>query len=548
MDADLPKPGRVTAKALYDRMVFKRRPYLDRAWDCAEVTIPGLLPRQGTTGRDDLPKPFQSVGARGVNNLAAKMLLALLPPNTPFLKLVLDQDARAQFEALDQGAGTEGVTPSQIDEKLAEVERKVQTKLETLAIRGKAHESFKHAIVTGNVACFLDKQGMRVFHLDKYVVERDPNGTILTLIVKEQVAMASLPPEVRALARNDLNQASAKPDVEQTGEFNTGSIGQERPVELYTVVTLLEGGDYRVYQEVGGVELDGAGTYKADRLPWFVLRFNHIDGEDYGRGHVEEYLGDLHSLEGLSQAIVEGSAMGARVVFLRKPNASVRAADITGAANGAVIDGDPEDVKALMVEKAMDLNIAAQTAKEIKDQLSFAFLLNTAVQRNGERVTAEEIRYMAGELEDTLGGVYSLFSQEFQLPLARVILAMLEDEKAMPPLPKEVKPTIVTGMEALGRGHELMRLQTAIAMCQQLLGPENTFKVLIANEAARQIFVAAGVAQKGLIKTDEQMASEAQAAAQQAQMQALGPQVVKSAGDFVNQQAAQAAQPQQQQQ
>lgn len=46
-------------------------------------------------------------------------------------------------------------------------------------------------------------------------------------------------------------------------------------------------------------------------------------------------------------------------------------------------------------------------------------LLNSAVQRNGERVTAEEIRYVAGELEDTLGGVYSLLSQELQLSLIR---------------------------------------------------------------------------------------------------------------------------------
>ncbi|WP_416142518.1 portal protein [Escherichia coli] len=47
---------------------------------------------------------------------------------------------------------------------------------------------------------------------------------------------------------------------------------------------------------------------------------------------------------------------------------------------------------------------------------------NSAVQRTGERVTAEEIRYVASELEDTLGGVYSILSQELQLPLVRVLL------------------------------------------------------------------------------------------------------------------------------
>ena len=41
-----------------------------------------------------------------------------------------------------------------------------------------------------------------------------------------------------------------------------------------------------------------------------------VDGEDYGRGRVEEFLGDLQSLESLTQAITEGSAAAAKVVFL----------------------------------------------------------------------------------------------------------------------------------------------------------------------------------------------------------------------------------------
>ena len=42
---------------------------------------------------------------------------------------------------------------------------------------------------------------------------------------------------------------------------------------------------------------------------------NHVDGESYGRGRVEEFIGDLKSLEALSQALVEGSAAAAKVVF-----------------------------------------------------------------------------------------------------------------------------------------------------------------------------------------------------------------------------------------
>ena len=74
---------------------------------------------------------------------------------------------------------------------------------------------------------------------------------------------------------------------------------------------------FEVYQEVKGEVIAGSkGKYRADAVPFLPLRFSRIDGEDYGRGFVEELLGDLRSLEGLSQAIVEGSAAAAKCFIL----------------------------------------------------------------------------------------------------------------------------------------------------------------------------------------------------------------------------------------
>ena len=74
----------------------------------------------------------------------------------------------------------------------------------------------------------------------------------------------------------------------------------------------------------------------------------------------------------------------------------------------------------MQLNKSMDMSTVLTTAQQIESRLSYAFLLNSAVQSGAagrDRVTAEEIRYVAGELEDTLGGVYSLLSQELQYPL-----------------------------------------------------------------------------------------------------------------------------------
>ena len=72
------------AQARYSQLETRREPFLTRARDAAKLTIPSLLPPSGHTGHSKFSTPAQSLGARGVNNLASKLLLALLPPNSPF--------------------------------------------------------------------------------------------------------------------------------------------------------------------------------------------------------------------------------------------------------------------------------------------------------------------------------------------------------------------------------------------------------------------------------------------------------------------------------
>src|SRR3546814_19943778 len=96
-------------------------------------------------------------------------------------------------------------------------------------------------------------------------------------------------------------------------------------------------------------------------------------------------------------------------------------------------------------------SVASQVAERLELRLSHAFMLQSGTVRNAERVTAEEIRAMAQELENVLGGVYTVLSAEFQLPLIRRILYVLIRQGEAPELPKSVVPTVVTGFEAMGR-------------------------------------------------------------------------------------------------
>ena len=234
---------------------------------------------------------------------------------------------------------------------------------------------------------------------------------------------------------------------------------------------------------------------------------------------MEEYLGDLKSLEGLTQSIVEGSAAAAKVLFLVNPNGVTDIAELAEAENGAFKEGVATDVSALQLQKYNDFRVALDTATQINERLSFAFLLNSAVQRSGERVTAEEIRYMANELEAALGGIYSILSQELQLPLVKRLMYQMERQKRLPVLPEgTVQPVIVTGMEALGRGNDLNKLNMffqAAGMIAQLPPEINKSDALMRTGASL------GIDMKGLVKSQEEIAAEVEAQQQQAMMQQM---------------------------
>ena len=491
-----------TAEARYRQLEQTRQSYLDRARDCSELTIPSLIPQDVHNETSDLYTPFQGIGARGVNNLASKLSIALMPPNSPFFRFMVEPYTLKEM-AQDEAARTS------IEQQLGEYERAVMSEIETSGDRVAMHEALKHLIVGGNVLLHVGADKTRVIHLDSYVVSRAPSGDVLEIVVVEHVSP------------NALDKATA---ANISGKLE----GDEKTVEVYTHIER-KNEFFNVYQEVKGTVVSGSkGRYKKGSVPFLPLRFSRIDGEDYGRGFVEELLGDLRSLEGLSQAIVEGAAAAAKVLFMVNPNGTTRMRTIAQAENTAIIEGNRNDVSVLQMDKFNDFRVAYQAMAGIEERLSQQFMLQSSVQRNGERVTAEEIRYLAGELEDTLSGIYSILSQEFQLPYVNRKIDVLTKAKKLPKLPDNiVKPTIVTGMEALGRGHDLRKLDMFIQGMTQALGPEVLQQYVNLQDYIKRRATALGIETEGLIKSQEQIAQEQQQAMQMQMMQQAAPGVAQ---------------------
>jgi len=423
-------------------------------------------------------------------------LLTLLPPNSPFFRLTIDDFDIEELVGPEQRGA--------VEEGFAKIERSAMNEIETEAYRVPVFEALKHLITTGNCLLYLPEEGgMRVFHLDRFVCKRDPMGNLIYLITKESLDAKTIPEKARV--------ALGLPSPQELSPESP-----DKPYELFTYVCN-KGKYWHIHQEIGSTIIpESFGKFPIDKNPFIPLRFSRVDGESYGRGLVEEYLGDLKSLEALSQAIVEGSAAASKVLFLVRPNGTTRIKTIADAPSGAIVQGDKNDVSTLQVDKFNDFRIAQDMARDIQERLAAAFLLNSSVQRNAERVTAEEIRFMAQELESALGGVYSVLSQEFQLPLINILLGKMVKKKKMPKFPKEsVKPQIVTGMEALGRGQDLNKLSQFLEYLAPL-GPEVLSQKLNIDDYMDRLGASLGIDTGGLIKTDEQIQQE-QAEAQQAQ-------------------------------
>ena len=495
----------MTARQRYNKLSTDREQFLNVAYECAELTIPTLLMRNDSPpAYSQFQTPWQSVGAKGVVTLASKLMLGLLPPSTSFFKLQLD-DSKLGVEIPPEAK-------SEMDLSFAKIERMIMESIAASTDRVQIFSAIKHLVVTGNALLYMGKDGMKMYPLNRYVVERDGNGEVIEIVTKEKISRDLLPPM-------DIKQSVV--DDETTNS--------DKDIDVYTCIKLDKKGWYW-YQEAHDVRIpDTDGKAPKDKSPWLPLRFVTVDGEDYGRSRVEEFLGDLKSLEGLMQALVEGSAAAAKVIFTVSPSSVTKPASLAQAGNGAIIQGRPDDVGVVQVGKTADFRTAFELVNVLEKRLSEAFLVLNV--RQSERTTAEEVRMTQMELEQQLGGLFSLLTTEFLIPYLNRKMHTLTRSKQIPALPKGlVRPTIVAGINALGRAGDRDALVQFITTIAQTMGPEALASLLNPDEAVKRLAAAQGIDVLNLVKSVEEKQAEQQQAQQAQMMQSLTDQAGQLAG------------------
>ena len=399
----------MTAKSRYDILSSDRSQFLTEAEDATKLTLPYLIRGHEEThkGMKQLKTPWQSVGAKGVVALASKLSLSLVPPQTSFFKLQLDES--------QLGEQFEPQVKSELDLSFAKIERTILDAIAASDDRVVIHQALQHLVVGGNALIFMGKTGLKLYPLNRYVIERDGNGEVIEIITKERINKDLIP------SYYDIMKKKMIDDDED-----------EEECDVYTHCKR-DNNRFVWHQEVHDKRIPGSqGKSPVDSTPWLPLRFNTVDGEAYGRGRVGQFIGDLKSLEALSQAIVEGSAAAAKVVFTVSPSSTTKPQTLAAAGNGAIVQGRPDDIGVVQVGKTADFATALQHMQTLEKRLNEAFLILSV--RQSERTTAEEVRMTQMELEQQLGGLFSLLIVEFLVPYLNRKLSVFQKSGQIPKL------------------------------------------------------------------------------------------------------------------
>lgn len=507
---ELAKAGvgtRVCLESRRSELNSSRGSYISSALDYCRMTLPYLLNHKSdvtsssqSAGSGSNQHGYSGYGAQLVNSLSNRLVLTLFPPQSSFFRIVFSDETQAKLEK-------DGYSLSDLSPILAMAENKAMQAFATGGYRRCMTDVMKHLLVTGNVAMYAPPDGKaRAIPLNRYYTKRDRDGFVTEFLLVDYVTYSSLSSE----EQDAVKRHKQYKDADKLPLYTWGCYVDKK---------------YHILQTADSILVRDTKTSSKENLPWNFLTWNLSYGEDYGRGHVEDSAGDFFVEEFLSESIAVGAAILSDVKYLIRQGSTIDPDELISTPSGEYLYGDIDDIGVLQLQKYADYTPIANILEDYRQRLGRSFLTNSAQRRNAERVTAYEIRLDAQELETSLGGVYTTLSDTLQAPLASILIKKINLN-----LPSSnIKPVLLTGIEALGRIGDLEK----IAQFSEMVQIPNTWPEGVQQRMKWDLYINSIKASLSL-EADWLMTEEEYQEAQAQQQQA-------AEGQMVTQEAAKAA-------
>lgn len=507
-----------------------RQETLDRARRCAALTVPAVLPPENHGAEDALPEPFQSLGATVVTTLKAKMALAMFPPGHPWFQLMMSPVARLNPAVPDEDklamdgvlARRELLVTALLESVgVAQSRKKAARRRRTQAFRTAMLQHLGQAIITGQALTRMhDDWRFQVFRRDAYAIKRDSSGDILRITIKERIDPMELPEAMRRKAELDDATLSEKDPV-------------DRMVDLYTQVRWQPATErWLVLQECNGRVI----AEREELVSSFIeTPYELINGDDEGRGFVETRLGDLSSIDTLRERMLDFAAILSDFKIFKDIGCQVRDEDLVSkpgsiVSMAEVSGGQVQNLAMLQSNKNGDYAAILNHLTSLEDAFKGTVSLHQNTTPRGERVTAQQVRLVAQEVEEATGGFFVPLADSLQRPLTELAIYRAETQKILAPLPDDTEDIhLLTGLTAVAGANKAAELLEVAAVANGL-GPEaqgwiNMGALFSAWARYRSIY------EPGLFKTPAQKNAEAEAAFQQAVAASAAQQSIEVAGD-----------------
>jgi hypothetical protein len=522
--------SQATLKSQFESDDNERRPVLDAAVACANLTKPWVLTDSTQKETTDLPQTYQSLGSRGTTHLVGRMLLALYPPGMPWFQFQLAPniwyDPNVPAEQKQESARylflRELVVTALLEGSNLEMNRRRRA-----TFRSRKRMALDQVIITGDcLEQLTDDFRLKVFSRRQYVTRRDSEGDVLYHIIWEVKDPLALTPDQVAGSGLDMAELQAKPV-------------KDRVVHLYTMVEWQpQTRIWLIRQEVNGKIV----VESEEKIsPFFSTPFELPPNEHYGRGFVELHKGDLNSFSELREKMLDFAATHSKQLFARDYASRVRPKDLEKESGShimaRVVGGKVDDVGVLAPTNATSFQVVRATTNDIRADLGTAMLMDSETLPEGERVTRAQIERVAAEIDGALGGVYAPIADDQQLPMLQRAIHLAERQNMIPVLPgAAVEVKLLTGLAALNR-----------EMLAAKLGQVTQVISTLGEQAAARINVDvfidallryAGIYEPGIIKHPEQMQTELQQQISTQLQQAAGEKAIDTAGNIAEQQAA----------
>lgn len=339
-------------KALFTK--YRDDALLNKLEEYAQWTIPSVFPRENTAApynNSVIEYDCQSKGALVVNRLATKLARTLFPANTSFFRIEINDEIRELFKQ------------QQVDDIIS-YENRACSRIFLNASYAQLVQALRLLIITGECLLYRMNGSIRVYSLRDYTLKRNNVGDVLDIVVCESKFYSELPQSVQKLV---------------------GKQPEDEVLKLYTRCEKQANGSWKVTQEVNGFNIGTDATYRHKLCPYIPVTWNFVNGDNYGRGYVEDYAADLYKYSEMSKSLADYEFESLRLLHLVDPAGIFDTESAETALSGDYIHGRPDAVTPYETgdyRKIMEIRSDLQAIEQRLD-VAFMYMGN---QRDGERV------------------------------------------------------------------------------------------------------------------------------------------------------------------